>query len=289
MENSFDRKKTIMALRTFYWNTRKVDIVRYYKNKWLMPKNMVFKYGNFGDIFNKDLIKFLYSEKPLSTKIEGNRLLLVGSIMNELKEQDIVNGIGWKGNDLSNKASIIESAKVYGVRGPLTKSLFEKYGADLSSLKFEYDPGLLVKEVYNLNLNNSEEKNVLFIPHYRDLWVYKGNYPKGIKVISVDNKPKTIAKEILKAKVVYASSLHGIIFSHALNKPCIFVKPQSEEPFFKYKDYFLSVGLNVPNPIENIHQINFKTDRSTCLDKNVGIKDFYFPEKESLKKAKIII
>src|SRR5690606_3827590 len=122
------------------------------------------------------LIKFCYNETPTNIKKDGNRLLLTGSITSKIQCGDIINGIGWKGNSLDKKADIISSLKIYGVRGPLTRSFFEKYNADLSSLKFEYDPGLLIKEVYNIDLKKSRDKNVVFIPHFGDVSFYKGKY-----------------------------------------------------------------------------------------------------------------
>ena len=277
-----------MALRTYYWTQRNVSLYKYYKYKYLRPEHTVFKKGNAGDIFNIDLIKFLYQEDPINFIDEGNRLMLVGSIISKIREGDVINGIGWKGNDMSDAAELIASLKVYGVRGPLTRSLFEKYNADLSNLKFEYDPGLLIKEVYGIDLKKSKEKQVIFIPHFGDINGYKGIYPKNIKVINVDNSPKQLAKEILKAKVVYTSSLHGIIFSHALKKPCVFVKPQSDEPIFKYRDYFLSVGMDLPQPIKNIHAFNFLTDKPTEVTTNIGMNDFYFPSRQQLIEHEII-
>ena len=278
-----------MALRTYYWNKLKVSNYKFYKSRILYPNKEVFKYGNSGDIFNENLIKYIYKDQGIKNyKKQGNRLLLVGSTMSIIEYGDIINGIGWKGNDLSHKEEIISSAKVFGVRGPLTRTLFEKFGADLSDLKFELDPGLLIKEVCNLSIENNKNENVIFIPHFKDYWVYKGKYPKGIKVVNIDNTPEKIAKEIQNAKIVYSSSLHGIIFSHALNKECVFVKPQTNEPIFKYKDYFLSVGLNFSEPIKNIHSINFGKDKGSVLSREIGIKDFYFPNEEYLKKSHII-
>ncbi|EAP88542.1 xanthan biosynthesis pyruvyltransferase GumL [Croceibacter atlanticus HTCC2559] len=276
-----------MPLRTYYWNTRKVPKLRFYAERILKPRKMIFKHGNAGDIFNEDLIKFIYKTNPLNLNKEGNRLLMVGSIMNVLLEDDIINGIGWKGNDMSKKRDIIEKATVYGVRGPLTKSLFENYGTDLSNLKFEYDPGLLIKEVYNVNMEKFSENGPIFIPHYRDLWQYK-SYPKGLKVVNIDNKPETIIKHILKASVVYASSLHGIIFSHALSKPCIFVAPQTKEPIFKYQDYFMSIGMEMPEPLAHISKLSYTKDVSTTLDYSIGLKDFYFPDNELLRSKNIL-
>ncbi|WP_242131699.1 polysaccharide pyruvyl transferase family protein [Aestuariivivens marinum] len=277
-----------MALRTYYWDQRNVSLFKYYRHKFRNPKHLVFKKGNAGDIFNIDLIKYLYNESAINIKNKGNRLLLVGSIISKIKEGDIINGVGWKGNDIHEDRDLIKSLKVYGVRGPLTRSLFEKYGTDLSNLKFEYDPGLLIKEVYNLNLSRSSESQVIFIPHFMDTNVYNGKYPSGIKVINVDNSPKKIAKEILKSKHVYASSLHGIIFSHALNKPCTFVRPQSKEPMFKYRDYFLSIDKELPEPVRDIYSVNYILNKATTLEREIGLKDFYFPEKDNLKKLGVI-
>lgn len=278
-----------MAIRTYYWNQLKVSTYNYYKKRFLHPQKAVFRYGNSGDIFNIYLIEYLYKKQEIvNGRNQDHRLLLVGSTMSILDKGDIVNGIGWKGNDLSDKKDIIASAKVFGVRGPLTRSLFEKYGADLSNLKFELDPGLLIKEVCNLKITNNTNKNVIFIPHFYDYWIYNGNYPKGVKVVNIDNTPKKLAKEIQKAKVVYSSSLHGIIFAHALNKECVFVKPQTNEPIFKYKDYYLSVGLDYPEPLKNIHAINFTKDKGTMLSREYGIDDFYFPDEAFLRKSNII-
>ncbi|RDK84808.1 polysaccharide pyruvyl transferase family protein [Marinirhabdus gelatinilytica] len=278
-----------MALRTYYWTQRNVSLYKYYKYKFFKPDRLMFRFGNAGDIFNKDLLTYLYQEKPVNIKNEGNRLLLVGSIATKIKEGDIINGIGWKGNDMKDMEDLLASLKVYGVRGPLTKSLFEKSGTDLSQIKFEYDPGLLIKEVYNLNTTQNTEEQVVFLPHYQDKAVYKGKFPKSLKVIDIDNKPKKIAKEIMKAKVVYSSSLHGIIFSHALDKPCVFVEPQSNEPIFKYRDYYLSVGLEQPEPIANIYAANFIKDKPTKLTKKIGREDFFFPGKKQLKEEGIIL
>tara|TARA_R110001632_G_scaffold66751_5_gene157092 strand:- start:3297 stop:4133 length:837 start_codon:yes stop_codon:yes gene_type:complete len=277
-----------MGIKTYYWNTRKVSTARFFLDKYLHPKKKVFRYGNAGDIFNIDLIKYLYNQNPTLELSRGNRLLLIGSVLRVIEEGDIINGIGWKGDDLSSKQKEISQAKVFGVRGPLTRSIFEKYGADLSELKFELDPGLLIREVYNLDLSVSRDDQVIFIPHYRDMWVYENKYPKGVKVINIDNKPVTIANEILKAKVVYASSLHGIIFAHALNKPCVFVAPQSEEPIFKYRDYYLSIGYEMPEPLRNIHEINYLKDIAILPERDFSLNDFYFPDLDILQKHKIL-
>jgi len=278
-----------MAIKTYYWDQRNVSFLKYVRNKVLNNQRHYFRHGNAGDMFNVDLIKKIYRTDVVNSYEEPGRLFLIGSVMNRVKKGDIVNGIGWKGNDFSKKQDIIESLKVFGVRGPLTRSLFEKYNTDLSDLKFEYDPGLLIKEVYDIDLKDSTEEQVIFIPHFRDEPVYDKNYPKSVKHVNIDAKPYTIAKAILKSKVVYSSSLHGIIFAHALGKPCVFVQPQSNEPIFKFRDYYLSIGKEMPEPIKSIDNINFLTDKQVTLDYSIGFDDFYFPDIEFLKANNITV
>ncbi|MEP3044901.1 MAG: polysaccharide pyruvyl transferase family protein, partial [Nonlabens ulvanivorans] len=64
--------------------------------------------------------------------------------------------------------------------------------------------------------------------------------------------------------------------------------PQSEEPIFKYRDYFLSIGMEMPEPIKNIHSLNFNKDVQTNLSKVFSSSDFYFPTKEELDSSDII-
>lgn len=277
-----------MAVRSYYWNARKVSTFKYFLGKIQNSQEITFRYGNAGDIFNADLIRYIYKDEPVNKDWQGHRLFLIGSILKKIQAGDIINGIGWKGDDVSSLEHHIRNAKVFGVRGPLTKSIFEKYGANLSDLKFELDPGLLIREVYNIDLTNSTEDQVIFIPHYRDMKVYKNSYPKGVKVINIDNKPQTIADQILKSKVVYASSLHGIIFAHSLGKPAVFVAPQSKEPIFKYRDYYLSIGYDMPEPLQNIYSLNFTTDIALLPTRNFSVKDFYFPDYEYLKECKVV-
>src|SRR5699024_3695475 len=50
------------------------------------------------------------------------------------------------------------------------------------------------------------------------------------------------AKQIARAEAVYSSSLHGLVFAHALGRPAALVAPLTAEPELKYRDYAASVG-----------------------------------------------
>ena len=106
-----------MAVRTFYWNTRKVHPLNYYRFRLTEKDRMVFRYGNAGDIFNKDLIRFLYGEDSLNLSKKERRLLMVGSIASVIEKGDVICGIGTKDESMAIPKEIVESLTVLGVRG----------------------------------------------------------------------------------------------------------------------------------------------------------------------------
>jgi hypothetical protein len=106
--------------------------------------------------------------------------------------------------------------------------------------------------------------------------------------VDIDQHPLQVAKSILGAKLVYASSLHGIIFAHALNKPCVFVHPQTKEPLLKYEDYFLSVNLPFKKPLDSIDDCNFLKDSDTPPDIAYSEKSFGFPTKDFLVSRNVM-
>ena len=70
--------------------------------------------------------------------------------------------------------------------------------------------------------------------------------PTGVRVVDVDNKPVEVARQIQEAELLFTSSLHGLIFAHALGRPCVLIRPLTEEPEIKYQDYLAAVGLPWP-------------------------------------------
>lgn len=280
-----------MGVRCYYWNSRKVTLKGY---AWLKISGkyngLQLLYGNAGDIFNEDLIKWLYNEEPTNISDSGNRLLLVGSIMSQVRENDLLAGIGWKGNQSQINWEALKKCSIIGLRGPLTFEYLKGKGIDVSAVESLLDPGLLIGLIHKDVLKTEVIKNrVLFIPHYREHYEYsKKGIPKGIRVVAIDNQPRRIMKEILSAELVYTSSLHVIIFCHALGRPCVLVKPQTEEPEFKYKDYFASVGLEMPKPLNSIYEIELSNTPVSPIHIKKSLNDFNFPSKDHLIARGII-
>lgn len=271
-----------MNVRTYFWEDRVVGKLGYIYHTYLKKGPKVFRVGNAGDIYARYLIKYLYGAGVTNLKDQGRRQLFIGSISHIAKSHDLICGVGTKGEPFRENAS--DSVRVWGVRGPITYDAFKDAGFDVSDVKFQFDPGLMVKFTVEKSAFDQAKSKVSFIPHYREKARYKGKLPKGMTLIDIDDCPHRVAKKILQSKIVYSSSLHGIIFSHSLGVPCIFVKPQSHEPLLKFEDYFLSVGLKLPKPLETIDEADYARNSDSPADVSIKREDFVFPELEYLKE-----
>lgn len=226
-----------MKVRAFYWDPRPQGTLSKLRRR--RHRNWV--HGNAGDIFNIDLVHWAYQgHQIVNTTTEGPRLLLVGSVARLVHGGDLVNGIGAKGRDALPPAAD-GVATIRGLRGPLTLEAFERAGHDVSDVRFLADPGLLIGKIHpDLYDVEAVPNRVIDIPHYRQRG--RVNSDPRVEVVDIDADPHTIGEEIRRAELVYTSSLHGLIWAHALGRPVVLTEPPAEEPRFKYEDYLLSVG-----------------------------------------------
>ncbi len=248
---------------------------------------MFFQYGNSGDMFTGDLLKYLYKLDHLNTTTHKGRLLCVGSTTNQIQSGDILCGVGVKTNV---NPGFADSVTILGLRGPISYDLFKAAGYNVDTVQFLLDPGLMLRFMIDDKLQRMPDKSrVIFIPHYRERFQVKKTLPKSMKFVDIDSSPSQIGQEILKSSLVYSSSLHGIIFAHALNRPCIFVRPQTVEPLLKFEDYYSSVGLPYKKPLESIAEYDFFRDSDTPPDLKFTKEDFKFPTREYLQQQGIIM
>ncbi|MGK9219626.1 MULTISPECIES: polysaccharide pyruvyl transferase family protein [unclassified Microbacterium] len=204
-----------------------------------------------------------------------------------MQSGDIVAGLGTKGAPLpSSKVS----PRIFGVRGPLTASALREAGFDLSELRFMLDPGLLIGEVFpHLKNERSLPGREIFIPHYRERDTYRGYRApanRNLRLVSVDCTAEELGRAIARSEVVYSSSLHGVIFAHALGRPAVLVAPATAEPELKYRDYFASVGLSWSSPLPLVDAV---TRGVPTLPSSVRdlIRSADFPSIEELRAASI--
>ncbi|MCY4046350.1 MAG: polysaccharide pyruvyl transferase family protein [Cellvibrionales bacterium] len=273
-----------MSIRTFYWHDRVISPLHFNIRKFFnRSPYFFFKIGNSGDIFTQLIIQNHYNQEAINIKKEGRRLLLVGSIGHTVKEGDLLCGIGVKSTDIPKDKF---HTPIHALRGPLSYEAFKNAGYDTSQIKFLKDPGLLIR-FYAQNLNPILPQGAGFIPHYRERDIYLQNMPKNMKFIDIDDTPLNIAKHILESEIIYSSSLHGIIFSHALNRPAVLVAPKTEEPIFKYQDYYASIDQAMPQLVHDIHKIDNLKKPVSPIDLTYTQDDFIFPSLSELKRLGI--
>jgi hypothetical protein len=274
-----------IAIRTYYWHSRVVPKYKIALRRLInRSPEYFFHTGNAGDIFAQTIIRNEYHSNALNCPEGGKRLLLIGSIAHTLQAGDIICGIGAKTPDIPKPLG--EKHAIYGLRGPISYEIFSKAGYDVSNINFLLDPGLLIR-FYAENLNHKKPEGAIFIPHYRERNLYYKGLPKGMRFVDIDNHPMELAKQILESELVYASSLHGIIFAHALNRPAILVAPKTEEPILKYQDYFSSINQPTPTPLEDISEIRLISKPTSPITLNYQKSDFVLPSIEELIKLGI--
>jgi len=270
-----------VTVRTFYWNP---VVSRPLWRRWARPATVEFTHGNAGDRFNVDLLDWAYPHESIQNVDTGRRLLLVGSVAHRIATGDVVNGIGAKLPTLpsADEARVV----VRGVRGPKTLRLFAEAGHDVSGLEFMGDPGLLIAHLYPEVMRVEPEPNrAIFIPHYRERGAFSST--DQYDVVDIDALPRDIATQIRQAEVVHTSSLHGLIWAHALGRPAHLVLPRTAEPAFKYEDYLASVGL----PFEAHESIEVSLRATTAAsppDLTSHIAAITLPSRELLESARII-
>lgn len=174
-----------------------------------------------------------------------------------------------------------------GLRGPISYDEFSRKGYDLSQVKFLMDPGLLVRFMYYDEAIKPEPGATAFVPHYKERRIYK-KLSESMKIIDIDATPEQVCKKILSVEHVFSSSLHGIIFAHALGRPASLVLPKTES-LLKYKDYYSSMGLDFPTPISDIDDIRLANVKPSPVSLSYREEDFVFPEIQLLQKNGVVL
>lgn len=272
-------------LRTYYWHHRIVSKrKRNVRRLIFRDDHKYFVTGNAGDILVRDIVKYKYGLTPLNVDGEGNRLLLIGSISHRVQDGDVLCGIGSQGKagDLPKR----DNVTILGVRGPISYDELLCKGYDMSRVRFLLDPGLLVRFMYLDNSIQPEPGNVAFIPHYKERARYK-SCTKHVRLIDIDDHPSSVCRKILQAEHVFSSSLHGIVFAHALGRPATLVAPQ-EESLIKYKDYYASVGLDFPSSLRDFNDRDMSRLRDSPHDISFQEDDFFFPSIEFLTQKGVV-
>lgn len=273
-----------LAIKMFYWKKRILPRLplavaqKFSKRAW-----NYFGVGNAGDLVNETIAEKYYSGTEVVIKDFGPRLLCVGSVAQYIESGDLVCGIGCRDDTIKKRPNV----EVVGLRGPISYDIFKRAGYDLSNVKFLADPGLLAGSLYPQT--SAIPNRTIFVPHYRERLAARKIMPKGIKFVDIDCSPEHLAKEIMEAEFVYTSSLHGMVFAHALGRPCLLTKPMTNEPMLKYDDYFLSINSNLPEQLFFIDEVANIRKQDSPKSVSGPTSEIQMPNLETLIKRNVIV
>lgn len=218
---------------------------------------------NWGDFVNEILASLIsgkrtypYEYTPLSRRNVVSNYVVLGSIVPwALHKNSIVWGAGchWKTESWNH---VSEKPIVKAVRGPLTRELFIKHGIDCP--KVYGDPALLFPRyykshsakihkygiVYHFLMKQEVEKIRTRVEHELGdvIWINPNEFGDWREFIDALNS----------CKYVLSSSLHGLIIADAYDIPNVWIRlgdEEKEHKYFKYHDYFLSVGKDYDCPV----------------------------------------
>lgn len=207
----------------------------------LLASGRIFK--NFGDEFSPLSWEIATGRRAVWSPPQKADLFAVGSIIERSADRGSDLAIWGTGARSPEGFSASTDARpaFLAVRGPLTAEVLGITNVPLG------DPGLLVGQA-TLPAAPRRRGQHIFLPHYRTAQTSAGRAllrrakEKGWATIPASLKPMEVATALAQAQSVTTTSLHGIIFSHALGTPCRLIEPTDGEPTFKYRDYFDSIS-----------------------------------------------
>lgn len=222
---------------------------------------------NFGDDLNFFLLKELtgidYIINQSDTFIKHDKVLVaIGSIIEwkTLPNAEIWGaGAMWGGNHTLP----YKPKKVWAVRGKYSRDYLLDKGVEVPATYG--DPALILPYVYKPE--KYKKYKIGFIPHYtnqgdENLKRLVEEESGCVKVIDLAryNEWTNVIDEINNCDVVFSSSLHGLIISDAYNIPNVWISfsDNISGGYFKYLDYFSSVGRIDKKPIKITEEVHIK-------------------------------
>ena len=173
---------------------------------------------NLGDSLGEVIILFLLQKKGLSldSPAKGTKhLYCVGTNIHGAYQSATIWGSGIYPPSSRTEALLQKISRrkldVRAVRGPLTKKQLEKYGYRCPAVYG--DPAILMPMIYNPS--KAKKYDYLVIPQFIGEKEFRENHPNEPMMSMNTNDYKHVIDEIVSSKIVYTSSLHGIILAEA--------------------------------------------------------------------------
>lgn len=217
------------------------------------PKGDVLYQGkpfNLGDCLGPLIVRYLLDQKGIDINAEipiQKQLFTVGSMLvGSNASGNYVNATVWGSGvqfKLAPYASFFQKMSkrkldIRAVRGPLTRQVMMEYGHQCPEVYG--DPAILMPLLYQPQVEKKHER--LVIPQFYHERVFREEHPNEYMMSMNTDDYKFVIDEIASSKVVYTSSLHGIILSETYGVPAVFFRGLDKKVDFKYRDWYASTG-----------------------------------------------
>ncbi|PPG33466.1 hypothetical protein C5B97_02355 [Pseudoclavibacter sp. RFBB5] len=222
---------------------------------------------NFGDEMSPLAWSIASSSKAQWSPPSSADAIAIGSILHlalrDARRDLLVWGTGGRQDLTSAEKQRLDSWNILAVRGPRTAALLG------SESVVTGDPGLFASELLSRPIRKKSGKKI-YLPHFRAWSTNEGidgirsAKKLGFQVLTPAHSPKHIAEQIAESQYLAASSLHGLIFAHALGVPAMAVTPPGQEPDFKYRDHYESVGARLT--FRSLDQVATALETASSLD-----------------------
>jgi pyruvyltransferase len=191
---------------------------------------------NFGDELSQAIVERMVGTQIVraSLKSPDPTLFALGSIIQSARDNDLVWGSGYWGHP--HITHLFTKLDVRAVRGPRTRELLLKRG--IICPEVYGDPAILTPLLFTEFQKQEPVFDYIIIPHFTEI----GRFKKVQNVVLPTSPWREVVRQILKSRLVIASSLHGLILAEAFGIPARMLRITDHEPLFKYQDYYESTG-----------------------------------------------
>ena len=256
-----------------FWRWHIVLKIKYAIIAFFKPKHISLKYWinsniytwdykikpyNWGDFVNVKLAELISTKTiiPYKYSYKKETIAMMGSILPWAIDK---NTIIWGSGTLSSQDplwnTIEKPLSVRAVRGPLTRQLLLSRGIDCPEVYG--DPALLFPRFYSPNVEKRYKFGViLHVSTQANSAVYsKLNAILGGNMLIINlnqfSSWNSFIDDICSCNTILSSSLHGIIIADAYEIPNAWISLDENHPDnnFKFKDYYLSVGKDITQPL----------------------------------------
>lgn len=208
--------------------------------------------NNVGDTLTVPILEYFGYKVQYVPREYNGKLLMVGSIMSALREEDVVLGAGCIRPKFIRKNNVTFLA----VRGPRTKRFIK--GAEVPQIYG--DPALLLSLIYDPPVDI--EHDIGIIPHYIDKPIV--NVSGDQHFIDVQAPWREVVRQIKSCKRIISSSLHGLVIAEAYGIPAEWTRYSNRiiGGDFKFHDYLLGTG----RPIQDLGEFPPIPDLTSIQD-----------------------